>query len=81
MLAAINSLSSPDYSADNTVGVTNHTCIVANGDGAALGSNYLYAYNKRLHFSPNGLSIDIFSKALTGSEKDIVSVYVPPYVT
>lgn len=34
MLNIINSLSSPDFTAQNTIGITNHTCLLATGEHA-----------------------------------------------
>jgi len=53
---------------------------MANGDNCTPGSNYLYAFGKKLHFSPDNMYINIYKKALVSADHAIVSAYVPPYL-
>lgn len=80
VLDVIHSLSSPDFTAQNTIGVTDHTCLMANGDGSVEGSNYIYAFDKKLHFSPDNMYINIYKKSLASADGSIISALVPPYV-
>ena len=54
--------------------------MIANGDRSIEGSNYIYAFDKKLHFSPDNMYINIYKKSLVSADGSITSALVPPYV-